>query len=101
MITTKQRAYLRKLAADTQPIMQIGKNGITDNLLKTLSDALEAHELIKLTVLESCETTARETSDLLCAALHCDPVQTIGRKLSLYRQSSDPEKRNISLSLPH
>lgn len=97
MITTKQRAYLRSLVAQMVPIMQVGKNGITDNLIATLSDSLEAHELIKLTVLETCPTTPRETSDALCEALSCEAVQTIGRKISLYRPASDPEKRKIVL----
>lgn len=97
MITSKQRAYLRGLIAVQQPIMQIGKNGITEALVKTLSDALEAHELIKLTVLETCPDTPRAVSDALCQALDCDPVQVIGRKISLYRQASEPDKRTILL----
>ncbi len=97
MITTKQRAYLRSIAAQLDPIMQVGKNGITENLIKTLSDSLEAHELIKLTVLETCPTTPRETSDALCEALSCEAVQTIGRKISLYRQASEKDKRKIVL----
>lgn len=97
MITTKQRAFLRGLASELAAVTQIGKNGITEPLLKTLSDALEAHELIKLSVLETCPSTPREVSDALCAALGCDPVQVIGRKISLYRPSSNPEKRKIHL----
>lgn len=97
MISTKQRAYLRSLAAETTPVTQVGKNGVTEPLIKTLSDALEAHELIKLSVLETCPSTPREVADALCAALGCDPVQVIGRKVSLYRPASDPEKRKIQL----
>ena len=97
MISTKQRAYLRSLAAETAPVTQVGKNGVTEPLIKTLSDALEAHELIKLSVLETCPATPREVSDALCAALSCDPVQVIGRKVSLYRPASDPDKRKIQL----
>ena len=97
MITTKQRAYLRGLAAESEPVTQIGKNGITENLVKTLSDALEAHELIKVTVLETSPVTAKEAMETLCAELHCDPVQVIGRKLSLYRRQPDAEKRKIVL----
>lgn len=97
MISTKQRAFLRALAAETTPVTQVGKNGVTEPLIKTVSDALEAHELVKLSVLETCPATPREVSDALCAALSCDPVQVIGRKLSLYRPASDPEKRKIQL----
>ena len=53
MITSKQRAYLRSMATELTPIMQIGKGGVTENMLKTFSDALEARELIKLHVLEN------------------------------------------------
>ena len=53
MITSKQRAYLRALATEQAAIMQIGKGGLTENLVKTVSDALEARELIKLHVLEN------------------------------------------------
>ncbi len=97
MITTKQRAYLRGLAAELVPVTQIGKNGIGENLVKTLSDALEAHELVKVTVLENAPVTAKEAMETLCGALKCDPVQVIGRKLTLYRRQSDADKRKIEL----
>lgn len=56
-ITSKQRSKLRSLASNLQPVTQIGKGGVTDNLLKTLSDALEAHELIKVTILSTADET--------------------------------------------
>ncbi len=95
MITSKQRAYLRGLGASCPAIMQIGKGGITDNLVKTVSDALEARELVKLSVLESCELTPREASDVLCEALGAEGVSCIGRKIVLYRESKD--KKTIQL----
>ena len=58
-ITSKQRSKLRSLASTLSPITQIGKGGITDNLLKTLSDALEAHELITVPILDNAEDTPR------------------------------------------
>ena len=63
MITSKQRAYLRAMASGIPTIMQIGKGGITDNLVKTVSDALEARELIKLSVLENSEESARSAAE--------------------------------------
>ena len=95
MITSKQRAYLRGLGASCPAIMQIGKGGITDNLVKTVSDALEARELVTLSVLESCELTPREASDVLCEALGAEGVSCIGRKIVLYRESKD--KKTIQL----
>ena len=69
MITSKQRAYLRSLAADIPCIMQVGKCGISENLIKTISDALEARELIKLAVLDSSDETPRTAAEAL--ADHC------------------------------
>ncbi len=94
-ITGKQRAYLRSLANKVPSIFQIGKEGISDNLVKQLHDALNARELIKLHVLENCELSPREASDELSDLLGAIPVQTIGRKVVLYRQSDDEKKRTI------
>lgn len=92
MITSKQRAYLRSLAANILTIMQIGKGGITENLIKTVSDALEARELVKLSVLENCEFTAREAADALGEQTKAEVVAVIGRKLVLYRESENHKK---------
>lgn len=95
MITSKQRAYLRSLAMECPTIMQIGKSGITENLLKTVYDALEARELIKLSVLETCELTPREACDQLCEILEAEGVSVVGRKIVLYRESET--KKTIEL----
>lgn len=92
MITSKQRAYLRSLASNIPAIMQIGKGGITDNLIKTVSDALEARELIKLSVLENSEYTAREVADALGEQTAAEVVAVIGRKVVLYRESEKHKK---------
>ena len=88
MITSKQRAYLRGLANSEVAILQVGKGGITEPLLATLSDALEARELIKLHVLENCDGAPKAILNELCAALGAEPVASIGRKIVLYRASS-------------
>ena len=87
MITSKQRAYLRSLANPIPTIMQIGKGGLTENLLKTVSDALEARELIKLNVLENSGEDAYELLQELSAQLGAEPVAVVGRKIVLYRAS--------------
>ncbi len=92
MITSKQRAYLRSLATNIPTIMQVGKGGISDNLIKTVSDALEARELIKLSVLENSEYSAREVADALGEATHAEVVAVLGRKLVLYRESEKHKK---------
>ena len=96
MITSKQRAYLRSLANPIPTIMQIGKGGLTDNLLKTVSDALEARELIKLNVLENSGEDAYALLQELAAQLGAEPVAVVGRKIVLYRAS---EKKPV-IELP-
>ena len=87
MISSKQRAYLRSLANPIPTIMQIGKGGLTENLLKTVSDALEARELIKLHVLENSGEDAYNLLQDLAAQLGAEPVAVVGRKIVLYRAS--------------
>ena len=92
MLTSKQRAYLRGLANGIPAIMQIGKGGISENLIKTVSDALEARELIKLTVLENAMETPRAIADELAETVDADVVGVIGRKVILYRESVNHKK---------
>lgn len=97
MITSKQRAYLRKLAHETEPIFQIGKDGVTDALLKGIDEALEKREILKVHILETALLDTKETCNETAAALNAEPVQAIGNKFILYRQSSDVKKRKIEL----
>ena len=92
MITSKQRAYLRGLANGIPAIMQIGKGGIGENLIKTVSDALEARELIKLRVLENSGYTPREAAEELAEAVGAEVVTVIGTKFVLYRESEKHKK---------
>ena len=87
MITSKQRAYLRALANDLPAIMQVGKGGVNENMLKTFSDALEARELIKLHVLENSGYTLKEMINALAEALDAEAVAVTGKKIVLYRAS--------------
>ena len=95
MLTSKQRAYLRSLAANEPAIMQIGKSGIGENLIKTVSDALEAREIIKLSVLENSGEEAREVAEALAEATGADVVGVVGKKVILYRESE--KKKRIEL----
>ncbi|WP_026886247.1 ribosome assembly RNA-binding protein YhbY [Clostridium beijerinckii] len=97
MLTGKQRAYLRGLANDMSPIFQIGKNGVEENFLIQVSQALEARELIKIKVLENSGLETRETSDMICKAVKCEGIQAIGNKIVLYKQSKNLKKRKIEL----
>jgi RNA-binding protein len=95
MLNSKERAALRSMAAQIQPIMQIGKGGISENLAKTVSDALEARELIKLSVLENCDYTVRDMAEELAEATHSEVVAVIGRKVILYRESKTKKRIEI------
>jgi len=90
MLTSKQRAYLRSLANELSPIMQVGKGGISENLVKTVSDALEAREIIKMSVLDTADDTPRGTAEALAVATDADVVAVIGKKIVLYRPAQKP-----------
>ena len=95
MLNSKQRAYLRSLAQNLETIFQIGKGGIGEELCAQLSNALEARELIKIRVLESCGYTAKEAAEVISTAIGAEVAGTIGTKIILYRPSE--KKRKIEL----
>lgn len=95
MLTSKQRAFLRGLANTLPATQQIGKEGVTEAVIRQVGQELQAKELMKLKVLESALLTPREASEQLCRALDAQPVQCIGSKLVLYKPN--PEKPEILL----
>ena len=95
-LTGKQRAYLRSLCNALQPVLYIGKEGITDATVKEAYDALEARELIKCSLNDTAPLDAREACALLCDRLGAQPVQCIGRKFSIYR----PNEKEPKIELP-
>lgn len=97
MITSKQRSYLRAMAHNLDPLVYIGKSGVTENVIKELDSCLENRELVKVKLQEGCELEAKQAANDMAAELKAEFVQAIGRKFTLYRQSSDPEKRQIVL----
>lgn len=97
MLTSKQRAKLRSIAQSYTPIFYIGKQGITDEIINQLENAINARELIKIGVQENCEYNAREAADAIAPRLDAETVAVIGRKLVLWRRSRDPKKRVIEL----
>ncbi len=96
-MNSKQRSYLRSLANKLTPIFNIGKEGITDAFIKQVNDALEARELIKISVLNTSGYTAREASEELCESLGCEGVQAIGNKIVIYKKS----EKNPKIELPN
>ena len=88
-ITSKQRSQLRSMCNTLPVVLYIGKDGITDATVKEAWDALEARELIKCSVQRGAPYDAREACQELCDRVHAAPVQCIGKKLSIYRESRD------------
>ena len=89
MLNGKQRRYLRSLANRMPSIFQIGKDGLSDHLFTGIDEALKANELIKITVLKTCELSLNEIEVEICANCRCELVQQIGRTIVLYKRSSD------------
>lgn len=95
MLTSKQRAYLRGIAAKEDTILQVGKGGIGENLITQVNDALKAREIVKLKVLETAMLSPREAAAQLAEATKSDVVQTIGNKLVLFKRN--PQEPKIEL----
>lgn len=91
MLTGKQKSKLRGVAQTRRPLFQIGKDAISENMIKTIQDSLEAHELVKISMLKTCALSVNEAAVELSAATHSDVVQVIGRTFTLYRRS----KKNL------
>ncbi len=96
MLTSKQRASLRGMAAACDTIFQVGKGGVTENMCEQISNALEARELIKLRVLENCDYNAKEAAAIIAEKVGADVVQVIGTRFVLYRESVDNKKIDLA-----
>ena len=92
MLTSKQRATLRSMANNMDSIMQVGKSGIGEELITSVDNALEARELIKMTVLETAPLSARDTAQEISVAVGADVVGVVGRKMVLFRPSKKKPK---------
>ncbi len=97
MITSKQRAYLRKLSHTLEPIFQIGKDGISDALIDGIDMALNKREILKVHILESALLDTRQTCNDIADRLNAEPVQAIGSKFIIYRQADEEKYRKIEL----
>ena len=93
MITTKQRAYLRSLAMTMEPIFQVGKSSITPEFTEAIAEALEARELIKISVLQNCMDDPKEIAQILGERTRSQVVQVVGKKITLYKEGKDGKKK--------
>lgn len=96
MLTGKQRSYLRSLAHKLDPLVYIGKNDLTDNIINEIDTCLEHRELVKVKIQENCLLDPKETANEVAKILDAEFVQAIGRKFVLYRKSED----NSQIVLP-
>lgn len=92
-MTTKQRAYLKSLAMTMEPIFQVGKNSMTPEFTTAIAEALEARELIKISVLKNCADDPKELAQLLAERTRSQVVQVIGKKIVLYKEGKDKNKK--------
>lgn len=95
MLSSKQRSYLKGLANKIEPIFQIGKAGVSPELIDAIDDALEARELVKCTVLNNCMEDIKYIASAISERTKSDVVQIIGKKIVIYRESK--EKSTIVL----
>lgn len=96
-MTSKQRAYLKGLAMNLDPIFQIGKSSLTPEVTSAVAEALEARELIKVSVLKNCGDDEKEIAQIISERTHSQVVQVIGKKIVLYKPAQDEKKRKIQL----
>ena len=91
-LTSKQRAYLKGLAADLEPVFQIGKSSVTPEVVTAISETFNTHELVKITVLKNCLEDVKEVATTVSERTRSDLVQVIGRKFVLYKPFKDDPK---------
>ncbi|WP_373216921.1 ribosome assembly RNA-binding protein YhbY [Ruminococcus sp. 5_1_39BFAA] len=94
-MTSKQRAYLKGLAMQMDPILQLGKNGLTPENTASVEEALAARELIKISVLQNCLEDPKEMAQVLAERTRSQVVQVIGKKIVLYREGKNEKKKIV------
>ena len=92
-MTSRQRAYLKSLAMNLTPIFQIGKASLTPENTAAIAEALEARELIKISVLQNCMDDPNELAQIVSERTHSQVVQVIGKKIVLYKEGKDNKKK--------
>lgn len=91
MLTGKQKSHLRSLAQTEKPVFQIGKDGLSDNLIKQVEAYLKKYELVKISILKTCPTDIKETGFDLAMHVKGECVQVIGRQVVIYKRSKEPK----------
>ena len=92
-MTSKQRAYLKSLAMTMEPIFQIGKSSLTPENTQAIGEALDARELIKVSVLQNCMDDPKEIAQIVAERTRSQVVQVLGKKIVLYKEGKDNKKK--------
>lgn len=92
MLTGKQKRFLRSKAHHLDPIFQVGKGGVNDNMIKQINEALEARELIKVSILQNCEEDKDSITETIVTGTKAQLVQLIGKVIVLYKESTENKK---------
>lgn len=100
-LSPKQRKYLETLAHDLEPMVRIGKGGVTPTLIQSVIDNLKTQELIKVKILDNASVEKDEVADVLVEHANCTLVRIIGRVLILFRPKDEEKKRRIVLPAEH
>lgn len=95
MLTNIQKRFLRKEAHDIDAIFQVGKGGVSPNLIKHVAEAIEVRELIKISILQNCDQPKEEVAEMVSSRSGSELVQVIGRTIILYKESQN--KKQIQL----
>ncbi len=95
MITTKQRAYLKSVAQNLKPVLNIGKENLNENTIKEVENYLSKHELMKIKILQNSTESAKEVMDFICLRLEADPVLVVGKILIIYKFSNQKGVKHI------
>lgn len=91
-MTSKQRAYLKGLAMNIEPVLHVGKSSLTPELITAVREAVDARELIKISVLKNCMDDPKQIAEMMAERTHSQVVQVIGKKIVLYKESRDKKK---------
>lgn len=96
-MTSKQRSYLKGLAMTMDAVLQIGKSSLTPEITKSVEEALNARELIKIHVLKNCADDEKDLAQILAERTHSEVVQVIGKMIVLYKPAKEEKDRKIIL----
>ncbi|SCY67672.1 ribosome assembly RNA-binding protein YhbY [Butyrivibrio sp. INlla14] len=91
-LTSKQRAYLKSLASDLEPVFQIGKSSVSPEVTEAITETFNTHELVKITVLKNCLEDVNEVARTVSERTRSELVQVIGRRFVLYKPFKDDPK---------